>query len=74
MSALTSPAFARLPDDAGSPMDTSSVRSSLHYDGPPRDNSLNIDDPDVRLAAEALSGLGNPGTPSLCCRLRILVH
>jgi len=60
LSALTSPAFARLPDDAGSPMDTSSVRSSLHYDGPPRDNSLNIDDPDVRLAAEALSGLGNP--------------
>lgn len=60
LSALSSPVFSRLPDDAGSPMETASVLSSLHHDGPPRETSLSIDDPDVRLAAEALSGLGNP--------------
>jgi uncharacterized protein (DUF736 family) len=27
-----------------------------------REMSVNLDDPDVRQAAEALSGLGNPGT------------
>lgn len=32
-------------------MDTSSIRET----------SVSMDDPDVRLAAEALSGLGNPG-------------
>ncbi|KAF1928364.1 transcription factor Opi1, partial [Didymella exigua CBS 183.55] len=37
--------------DVGSPMDTASVRS---------ETSVTMDDPDVRLAAEALSGLGNP--------------
>lgn len=38
-------------EDVGSPMDTSSIRET----------SVSMDDPDVRLAAEALSGLGNPG-------------
>ncbi|USP73040.1 hypothetical protein yc1106_00314 [Curvularia clavata] len=37
-------------EDVGSPMDTSSIREP----------SVSMDDPDVRLAAEALSGLGNP--------------
>ncbi|XP_014559759.1 hypothetical protein COCVIDRAFT_35038 [Bipolaris victoriae FI3] len=37
-------------EDVGSPMDTSSIRET----------SVSMDDPDVRLAAEALSGLGNP--------------
>lgn len=60
--ALTSASFPRVPDDVGSPMDTASVRSSLHEDGARRDTSVSMDDPDVRLAAEALSGLGNPGT------------
>lgn len=30
-------------------------------DGTQRSTSVSMDDPDVRLAAEALSGLGNPG-------------
>ncbi|KAF2113526.1 transcription factor Opi1-domain-containing protein [Lophiotrema nucula] len=54
---LSSATFPRVPEgaprtsmemDVGSPMDTASVAS------------VNVDDPDVRLAAEALSGLGNP--------------
>ena len=43
-------------------MDTASVPSA-YDDGSRRDTSVSMDDPDVRLAAEALSGLGNPGEP-----------
>ncbi|PVI00429.1 Opi1-domain-containing protein [Periconia macrospinosa] len=58
-SSLNSTAFPRLPDgDIGSPMDTSSVISAC--DDRLREMSVSVDDPDVRLAAEALSGLGNP--------------
>lgn len=63
---LTSATFPRVPDglprdDVGSPMDTASVLSATD-DGmvERRETSVSIDDPDVRLAAEALSGLGNP--------------
>jgi hypothetical protein len=57
--------FPRAPDampreDMGSPMDTTSIRSTQD-DACRRDTSVSMDDPDVRLAAEALSGLGNPG-------------
>jgi hypothetical protein len=52
--------------DVGSPMDTgsvASVTSPREDSGSRRETSvLSVDDPDVRLAAEALSGLGNPGT------------
>lgn len=61
---LTSATFPRAPDgDIGSPMDTSSVVSAGDdAAGHRRETSvLSVDDPDVRLAAEALSGLGNPG-------------
>ncbi|KAF2125513.1 Opi1-domain-containing protein, partial [Dothidotthia symphoricarpi CBS 119687] len=44
--------------DVGSPMDTASVLSAQD-EGRKRDTSVSMDDPDVRLAAEALSGLGN---------------
>jgi hypothetical protein len=50
--------------DVGSPMDTgsvASVTSPREDSGSRRETSvLSVDDPDVRLAAEALSGLGNP--------------
>ncbi|CAN9081359.1 unnamed protein product [Alternaria alternata] len=54
--------FPRAPEslpreDMGSPMDTASVRSENTNR---RETSVSMDDPDVRLAAEALSGLGNP--------------
>jgi transcriptional repressor OPI1 len=44
------------PSEGGSAMsvDSASVRSP----------SVSMDDPDVRAAAEALSGLGNPGIPT----------
>lgn len=46
----------------GSPMDTASIVSAQDDAGRRRELSvLSVDDPDVRLAAEALSGLGNPG-------------
>jgi hypothetical protein len=68
---LHSATFPRVPDgiprmseDMGSPMDTSSVWSA-HDEKIPRETSVSMDDPDVRLAAEALSGLGNPGTLEL---------
>lgn len=51
----------RLPEDVGSPMDTASVWSAQDEKAR-RETSVSMDDPDVRLAAEALSGLGNPGT------------
>ncbi|KAF1847992.1 clock-controlled protein 8 [Cucurbitaria berberidis CBS 394.84] len=62
---LNSATFPRVPDglpreDIGSPMDTASVRSLQDDTVGRRETSVNIDDPDVRLAAEALSGLGNP--------------
>lgn len=67
---LHSAAFPRLPDtiprtssetDIGSPMDTASVVSTQDDASRRRELSvLSVDDPDVRLAAEALSGLGNP--------------
>lgn len=49
----------RLPEDIGSPMDTASVWSAQDEKAR-RETSVSMDDPDVRLAAEALSGLGNP--------------
>ena len=49
------------PADTGSPMDTASVLSAQDDAAPRRETSVSMDDPDVRLAAEALSGLGNPG-------------
>lgn len=55
---------ARAPEDIGSPMDTSSVLSAQD-DKARRETSVSMDDPDVRLAAEALSGLGNPGMSRL---------
>jgi hypothetical protein len=58
--------FPRAPDampreDMGSPMDTASIRSTQDDSMSRRETSVSMDDPDVRLAAEALSGLGNPG-------------
>lgn len=48
--------------DVGSPMDTTSVMSAQDDAARRREMSVvSVDDPDVRLAAEALSGLGNPG-------------
>jgi hypothetical protein len=58
----------RMPEDIGSPMDTASVWSAQD-DKVRRETSVSMDDPDVRLAAEALSGLGNPGM-SCMARLR----
>jgi hypothetical protein len=50
--------------DVGSPMSMASVLSAS--DGKARsETSVSMDDPDVRLAAEALSGLGNPGRSML---------
>jgi hypothetical protein len=43
-------------------MDTSSVRSMQDDGMSRREMSVSRDDPDVRLAAEALSELGNSGT------------
>ncbi|ORX96972.1 clock-controlled protein-like protein 8 [Clohesyomyces aquaticus] len=66
---LSSATFPRVPErlprtsadmDVGSPMDTASVVSAGDDYGRRREPSvLSVDDPDVRLAAEALSGLGN---------------
>ena len=51
----TTPMHQRPPSEALSP------RSIMSLDeAPPRASSVSIDDPDVRIAAEALSGLGNP--------------
>jgi hypothetical protein len=65
---MHSATFPRVPDgypraaeDIGSPMDTASMWSA-HDEKARRETSVSMDDPDVRLAAEALSGLGNPGT------------
>lgn len=63
---LNSATFPRVPDgmpreEIGSPMDTASVRSTQDDAASRRETSVSMDDPDVRLAAEALSGLGNPG-------------
>lgn len=67
---LSSATFPRVPEglprgslemDIGSPMDTASVASVQDDAARRREMSvLSVDDPDVRLAAEALSGLGNP--------------
>lgn len=55
--------FPRVPDgDVGSPMDMD--RASVTSGGDERRREMSVvsmEDPDVRLAAEALSGLGNPG-------------
>ena len=63
--ALHSATFPKVPDgllaDVGSPMDTASVLSAQDEAARRRETSVSMDDPDVRLAAEALSGLGNPG-------------
>ncbi|KAF2734358.1 clock-controlled protein-like protein 8 [Polyplosphaeria fusca] len=66
---LSSATFPRVPEgfprnggdavDVGSPMDTASV-ASLGDERRRETSVLSVDDPDVRLAAEALSGLGNP--------------
>ncbi len=62
---LNNATFPKVPDghpvDIGSPMDTASVLSAQDDAARRRDTSVSMDDPDVRLAAEALSGLGNPG-------------
>lgn len=68
---LSSATFPRVPEgmprtsnevDVGSPMDTTSVMSAQDDAARRREMSVvSVDDPDVRLAAEALSGLGNPG-------------
>lgn len=53
------------PRDMGSPMDTASIASTSPRTTSTRGratSAVSVDDPDVRLAAEALSGLGNPGT------------
>lgn len=48
--------------EMGSPMDTTSVISTQDDIARRRETSIaSIEDPDVRIAAEALSGLGNPG-------------
>lgn len=64
-SSLNGATLPRVPDDLpreeiGSPMDTASVRSFQDDAASRRETSVSMDDPDVRLAAEALSGLGNP--------------
>lgn len=63
--ALHSATFPKVPEghpaDIGSPMDTASVLSAQDEAARRRETSVSMDDPDVRLAAEALSGLGNPG-------------
>lgn len=58
---LHSATFPRVPDgDVGSPMEVDRC-SVVSGDDRRREMSvLSVDDPDVRLAAEALSGLGNP--------------
>lgn len=71
---LNSATFPRVPEglprssadtEMGSPMDTASIASAGDDYARRREMSvLSVDDPDVRLAAEALSGLGNPGAPS----------
>ncbi|KAF2626634.1 clock-controlled protein-like protein 8 [Macroventuria anomochaeta] len=62
--ALHSATFPKVPDghpvDIGSPMDTASVLSAQDEAARRRETSVSMDDPEVRLAAEALSGLGNP--------------
>ncbi|KAF3009638.1 hypothetical protein E8E13_007484 [Curvularia kusanoi] len=62
--ALHSATFPKVPEglpvDIGSPMDTASVLSAQDEAARRRETSVSMDDPDVRLAAEALSGLGNP--------------
>lgn len=67
---LHSATFPRVPDglpaDMGSPMDTASVLSAQDEAARRRETSVSMDDPDVRLAAEALSGLGNPGACRRC--------
>ena len=47
-----------------SPSDTASIMS---FEGQPKRSTsvVSLEDPDVRLAAEALSGLGNPGSQHL---------
>lgn len=63
--ALHSATFPKVPEghpvEIGSPMDTASVLSAQDEAARRRETSVSMDDPDVRLAAEALSGLGNPG-------------
>ncbi|KAH8731974.1 clock-controlled protein 8 [Phaeosphaeriaceae sp. PMI808] len=64
---LHSATFPRVPEglprgaeDIGSPMDTASVWSAQDEKARRELSVISMDDPDVRLAAEALSGLGNP--------------
>ena len=61
---LSSATFPRVPDgELGSPMAMDLDRASV-ISGEERRREMSVvsmDDPDVRLAAEALSGLGNPG-------------
>jgi hypothetical protein len=68
---LNSAPFPRVPEgvprssaemEIGSPMDTASIASAGEDYARRREMSvISMDDPDVRLAAEALSGLGNLG-------------
>jgi hypothetical protein len=68
--ALHSAAFPRVPEgDVGSPMDVDRCSVVSGEERRREMSVLSVDDPDVRLAAEALSGLGNPGqfSPRVVC-------
>jgi len=59
---LHSAPFSRVADsDVGSPMEVDRCSVISGEDRRRETSVLSVDDPDVRLAAEALSGLGNPG-------------
>ena len=59
---LQSASFPRVPEgDVGSPMDVDRCSVLSGEDRRRETSVVSVDDPDVRLAAEALSGLGNPG-------------
>ena len=62
--AFSNAVAAREMDQMGMPRTSieSDAASNMSLDdGTQRSTSVSMDDPDVRLAAEALSGLGNPG-------------
>jgi hypothetical protein len=63
-------AFPRVPEaDVGSPMDMDRASVASGDERRREMSVVSMEDPDVRLAAEALSGLGNPGTSWFCARV-----
>jgi len=56
-----------------SPLETGSATSMDDPKGRPT-GTVSMDDPDVRIAAEALSGLGNPGTWVEPSRIRVFLR